>query len=334
MKDKYGRTIEYLRISVTDRCNLRCLHCMPEEGVTLMQHADILSYEEIAAVAAEAAKLGIRRIRLTGGEPLVRPQLHKLAGMLKEVPGIETVVLTTNAVLLKEQLPQLIEAGLDGVNISLNAMDREAYLAFTGRDEFDRAMEGLHAALDCPDLKVKVNCVPTAGREEQLLKLAQVARDTRAAVRFIELMPIGMGSRVKGIAKEDLLRLLSDRFGQPARAGSGGRPSGSCRQADYQIQGPAEYYHFEGFQSDIGFISAVSNCFCEKCNRIRLTADGKLKSCLAYPAGEDVRAILRSGADPQELRNAVIRCIESKPEHHSFGSSETEEGRLMSQIGG
>ena len=323
MKDKYGRTIEYLRISVTDRCNLRCLHCMPEEGVTLMQHADILSYEEIAAAAAEAAKLGIRRIRLTGGEPLVRPQLHKLVGMLKAIPGIETVVLTTNAVLLKEQLPQLIEVGLDGVNISLNAMDREAYLAFTGRDEFDRAMESLHVALDRPGLKVKVNCVPTAGREEQLLKLAQVARDTRAAVRFIELMPIGMGSRVKGMAKEDLLRLLSDRFGQPVPAGS-----------DKKVQGPAEYYRYDGFQSDIGFISAVSNCFCEKCNRIRLTADGKLKSCLAFPAGEDVRAILRSGADPQELRNAVIRCIESKPEHHSFGSSETEEGRLMSQIGG
>ena len=323
MKDKYGRTIEYLRISVTDRCNLRCLHCMPEEGVTLMQHADILSYEEIAVVAAEAAKLGIRRIRLTGGEPLVRPQLHKLAGMLKAVPGIETIVLTTNAVLLKEQLPQLIEAGLDGVNISLNAMDREAYLAFTGRDEFDRAMEGLHAALDRPGLKVKVNCVQAAGREEQLLKLASLARDTRAAVRFIELMPIGMGSRVKGIAKEDLLCLLSDRFGQPVPAGS-----------DNKVQGPAEYYRYDGFRSDIGFISAVSNCFCEKCNRIRLTADGKLKSCLAFPAGEDVRAILRSGADPQELRNAVIRCIESKPEHHSFGSSETEEGRLMSQIGG
>ena len=323
MKDRYGRTIEYLRISVTDRCNLRCLHCMPEEGVTLMRHGDILSYEEIAAVAAEAAKLGIRRIRLTGGEPLVRPQLHKLAGMLKAVPGIEAVVLTTNAVLLKEQLPALLEAGLDGVNVSLNAMDREAYLAFTGRDEFGRAMEGLQAALDCPELKVKVNCVPTEGREEQLLKLASIARDTRAAVRFIELMPIGMGSRVKGIAKEDLLNLLSDRFGQPVPAGS----------AD-KIQGPAEYIRFPGFQSDIGFISAISSCFCEKCNRIRLTADGKLKSCLAFPAGEDVRAILRNGADPQELQNAVIRCIENKPEHHSFGSSKTEEDRLMSQIGG
>ena len=334
MKDRYGRTIEYLRISVTDRCNLRCLHCMPEEGVTLMGHADILSYEEIAAVAAEAAKLGIRRIRLTGGEPLVRPQLYKLAGMLKSIPGIETVVLTTNAVLLKEQLPQLIEAGLDGVNVSLNAMDREAYLAFTGRDEFDRAMEGLYAALDCAALKVKVNCVPAKGREEQLLKLAALARDTRAAVRFIELMPIGMGSRVQGMAKEELLRLLSDRFGQPVPAGSEDRPSGSCRQADHEIKGPAEYYHFDGFQSDIGFISAISNRFCEKCNRIRLTADGKLKSCLAFPAGEDVRNILRNGGTEEEIRAAIGRCILNKPERHSFGSSETEEDRLMSQIGG
>ena len=324
MKDKYGRTIEYLRISVTDRCNLRCLHCMPEEGVTLMGHADILSYEEIAAVAAEAAALGIRRIRLTGGEPLVRPQLHKLVAMLKAIHGIEAVVLTTNAVLLKDQLPQLIGAGLDGVNVSLNAMDRAAYLAFTGRDEFDRAMEGLQAALVCPELKVKVNCVPTEGREDQLLKLAVLARDTRAAVRFIELMPIGMGGRLKGIVKDDLIRLLSDTFGRALQ-----------QEVEGQFaNGPAEYVRFPGFQSDIGFISAISSCFCEKCNRIRLTADGMMKSCLAFPAGEDVRAMLRNGAEPEEIRNAIIRCIENKPEHHRFGSAETEECRLMSQIGG
>ncbi|MBP5749576.1 MAG: GTP 3',8-cyclase MoaA [Firmicutes bacterium] len=324
MKDNYGRTIEYLRISVTDRCNLRCVHCMPEGGVTLMGHEDILTYEEIAAVAAEAAELGIRRIRLTGGEPLVRPQLHRLVSMLKEIPGIEAVVLTTNAVLLKEQLPQLIEAGLDGVNISLNAMDREAYLAFTGRDEFERAMEGLQAALACPDLKVKVNCVPTEGREDQLLKLAALACDTRASVRFIELMPIGMGSSLKGLSKEELLPLLQKEFG----------PGSWTENPGSRVRGPAEYVRFPGFQSDIGFISALSNCFCENCNRIRLTADGRLKSCLAFPAGEDVRSILRNSGDPEEIRAAVERCILSKPEHHRFLENGTEEDRLMSQIGG
>ncbi|MBQ2227966.1 MAG: radical SAM protein, partial [Firmicutes bacterium] len=181
MRDNYGRTIEYLRISVTDRCNLRCIHCMPEGGVDLMRHEDILSYEEIAAVAAEAAKLGVRKIRLTGGEPLVRPHLHRLVALLKEIPGIETVVLTTNAVLLNDQLPDLLAAGLDGVNISLNAMDRASYRAFTGRDLFDPAMDGLHAALNAPGLRVKINCVPTAGREDQLLQLAELAKDTRAS---------------------------------------------------------------------------------------------------------------------------------------------------------
>ena len=323
MRDNYGRTIEYLRISVTDRCNLRCIHCMPEGGVDLMRHEDILSYEEIAAVAAEAAKLGVRKIRLTGGEPLVRPHLHRLVALLKEIPGIETVVLTTNAVLLKEQLPDLLAAGLDGVNISLNAMDRASYRAFTGRDLFDPAREGLLTALDAPDLRVKVNCVPTAGREDQLLKLATIARDTRASVRFIELMPIGMGAALQGIAKKELLELFQNTFGEPEFV-----------EGAHSIVGPAEYVRFPGFQSDIGFISAVSHRFCEDCNRIRLTADGKLKSCLAFPAGEDVKEILRKGGTQQDIGDAIVRCIQNKPEHHQFGIAQTEEQRLMSQIGG
>ena len=323
MKDNYGRTIEYLRISVTDRCNQRCIHCMPEGGVALMGHGDILSYEEIGRVAAEAAKLGVRKIRLTGGEPLVRPQLHRLVALLKETPGIETVVLTTNAVLLKAQLPDLLAAGLDGVNVSLNAMDREAYRAFTGRDLFDPAMDGLHAALDAPDLRVKINCVPTEGREEQLLQLADLARTTRASVRFIELMPIGMGKELKGIGKDALFALFRNAFGEPVLA-----------EVPHSIAGPAEYVRFPGFLSDIGFISAVSHRFCEDCNRIRLTADGKLKSCLAFPAGEDVKEILRNGGSQQDISDAIVRCIQKKPEHHQFGLTQTEEDRLMSQIGG
>jgi cyclic pyranopterin phosphate synthase len=326
MKDNYGRTIEYLRISVTDRCNLRCLHCMPPEGVLLMTHAEILSYEEIAAVAREAAKLGIRKVRLTGGEPLVRPQLHRLAEMLKDIPGIERLVLTTNGVLLKRQLPDLLAAGLDGVNFSLNALDREAYKDFTCRDEFDAAMEGLHAALDASGLSVKINCVPAKGREEQILKLASLARDTRASVRFIELMPIGRGSSLQGINQAELISLLQDVYGQLVEVVE--RPEGVAPN------GPAAYVRFPGFQSDIGFISAVSCRFCETCNRIRLTADGRLKSCLAFPAGEDVKDILRSGGSAEELRACIARCIESKPKQHAFGSLETEEQRLMSQIGG
>ena len=333
MKDNYGRTIEYLRISVTDRCNLRCIHCMPEGGVALMQHEDILTYEEIARVAAEAAKLGVRKIRLTGGEPLVRPQLHRLAALLKEIPGIETVVLTTNAVLLKDQLPDLLAAGLDGVNISLNAMDRASYRAFTGRDLFDPAMEGLHAALDAPDLRVKINCVPTQGREEQLLQLAALARDTRACVRFIELMPIGVGARLMGVSKDSLLVLLQDHFGQLRRSTAGSQIQ-TLPERSRSAAGPAEYVRFPGFQSDIGFISAVSHRFCKDCNRIRLTADGKLKSCLAFPAGEDVKEILRNGGTQQNISEAVVRCIQNKPEHHQFGIEQTEEHRLMSQIGG
>ena len=367
MKDSYGRTIEYLRISVTDRCNLRCLHCMPPEGIPLMTHADILSYEEIAAVVREAAGLGIRKVRLTGGEPLVRPQLAALVAMLKEIPGIERLVITTNGILLKEQLPDLLAAGLDGVNFSLNAMDRESYKNFTGRDAFDAAMDGLHAALAAPDLSVKINCVPTKGREEQIVKLASLARDTRASVRFIELMPIGMGASLQGIDQASLISLLQNAYGQPLdnlerpegvapgeyrrperqRRDDGGCPGDRTPKADPKRQdpeglaerytvptGPAIYVRFPGFTSDVGFISAVSCRFCETCNRIRLTADGRLKSCLAFPAGEDVKAVLRSGGSSDDVRACIARCIESKPKQHNFGSQETEEQRLMSQIGG
>ena len=327
MKDSYGRSIEYLRISVTDRCNLRCAHCMPPEGVPLLTHADILSYEEIAVVAEQAAVLGIRKVRLTGGEALVRPGLSSLVSLLKAVPGIESLQLTTNAVLLKEQLPALLDAGLDGVNISLNALDRDAYLAFTGRDCFDAAMEGLQAALDALGLRVKVNCVPTRGREEQLVRLASLARDTRASVRFIELMPIGRGTALQGLSRDEMLALLNNAYGTPV-------PSTGSGTTSVTLAGPAEYVRFPGFCSDIGFISAVSCRFCEYCNRIRLTADGKLKSCLAYPAGEDVRAILRSDGKPEDLKAALERCILSKPQNHQFGSESTQEDRLMSQIGG
>ena len=329
MKDKYGRTIEYLRISVTDRCDLRCQHCMPPEGVPLMAHEDILSYEEIAAVAAEAAKLGIRKIRLTGGEPLVRPQLAALVELLRGIPGIDQVVLTTNGVRLAQQLPDLLAAGLSGVNFSLNAMDCKAYEAFTGRDCFDAAMAGLHAALDAPGLSVKINCVPTKGREDQVLKIASLARDTRASVRFIELMPIGMGSSLQGLNREELFGLLESRY-----CPEGALTTGPRGTAPDSVPGPAEYVRFPGFTSEIGFISAVSHRFCGDCNRIRLTADGRLKSCLAFPAGEDVKTILRSGAGEEALRESIVRCIQNKPKQHTFGCQETEEQRLMSQIGG
>ncbi|MCR4805791.1 MAG: GTP 3',8-cyclase MoaA [Clostridia bacterium] len=341
MIDGFGRTIEYMRVSVTDRCNLRCIHCMPEGFADLRAHADILRYEEIAVIAREAAALGIRKIRLTGGEPLVRPQLHRLVNLLKDIPGIEQVVLTTNGILLKEQLPDLLAAGLDGVNLSLNALDRESYRAFTGVDAFDEAMEGLRAALDAL-LSVKINCVPTKGREDQILKIAALARDTRAAVRFIELMPIGQGKALEGLPMDELRALLERTFGSPLRQAQGApveqvqsAPGEQAQKAsDGQAQGPASYVRFPGFASDIGFIAAVSHRFCEDCNRIRLTADGRLKSCLAFPAGEDVRAVLRSGGSSADIRACLARCIQNKPQRHRFGLEETEESRLMSQIGG
>lgn len=320
MEDRFGRNITYMRISVTDRCNLRCVHCMPKEGVELLSHEDILSYEDIAFAAGAAARCGIKKLRLTGGEPLVRPRLHRLVAMLKEIPGIEQVVLTTNGVLLAKELKALEAAGLDGINFSLNGACRQSFEAFTSRDLYEEAMEGLRAALGSGIENLKINCVPTKNREEDLVNIALFAKDTRASVRYIELMPIGMGAGLEGLSSEEVLELLKAEI-------PGFSPVLSRRESN------CSYYCSKDWQSDIGFISALSHKFCGDCNRIRLTADGKLKSCLAYPAGQDVFGAVKN-RNSEELTRLMAACIAAKPAGHSFENCGTEEKRLMSQIGG
>ena len=193
LRDGYGRAIRYLRVSVTDRCNLRCRYCMPEDGVDWMDHSNLLSYEQIARLVGLFAKLGVEKVRLTGGEPLVRRDLHRLAAAVSGTPGIREVAVTTNGVLLAEQLPGLVAAGLTGVNMSLDTLDREQFAAITRRDQLPAALAGLEAALAVPGLKVKLNCVPMGENDSQLVPLAALARDRELSVRFIELMPIGLG---------------------------------------------------------------------------------------------------------------------------------------------
>ena len=324
MLDQFGRNIRYLRVSVTDRCNLRCRYCMPEEGVAWVDHSAILTYEQIVRLVHLAASLGVEKVRLTGGEPLVRKGLAGLVRELKAIGGIRTVSLTTNGVLLAEQLPGLLEAGLDGVNLSLDTLDRAQFASLTRRDELDRALAGLEAALAAPHLRVKLNCVPAGENDGQLVPLAELARHRKLDVRFIELMPIGLGSTLPRRTEDEVRAMLETAFG----------PALPCEQGGGD--GPGRYVTFAGFTGRVGFISAMTHQFCHQCNRVRLTATGFLKTCLQYDQGVDLKALLDQGAEDDALLAAMKEAIFHKPASHHFGggAQARDEGRNMNQIGG
>lgn len=324
MTDHFSREISYLRISVTDRCNLRCVYCMPPEDVVWMKHRDLLSYEEIIRLCRLFAQTGIHNVRLTGGEPLVRRHLYRLVFGIRDIPGIQTVSLTTNGVLLKEQLPDFIRAGLTGVNISLDTLDRTQYIAITRQDELDRVLAGLAAALDA-SLHVKLNCVIKQDNSNQIVPLAGLAKDHDLSVRFIELMPVGMGGQFSGCTENEIRAILENAFGpmQPVREKTGA--------------GPGHYVSLPGFRGNIGFISAVTHPFCQTCNRVRLTAAGFLKTCLQYETGADLRTLLRNGAEDALILKAICTAIQEKPAQHHFNQYAGQAGdetKNMHQIGG
>ena len=213
MIDRCGRTIDYLRISVTDRCNLRCIYCMPENGVKLVERSQILQEEEIIRISRVMAKLGITRIKLTGGEPLVHARMPELVHKIREIPGIKKVTLTTNGTLLKAQMKELAEAGLDAVNISLDTLNRNCFQKITRRDLLNEALEGIQEALRYPGISVKINCVPLGIEGQDLCEIAELARKYPVHVRFIEMMPIGCGIEFKGMSEKELTELLENRFG-------------------------------------------------------------------------------------------------------------------------
>ena len=325
MFDQYGRKIEYLRISVTDRCNLRCKYCMPD-GIRCVPMSEILTYEEICAVTEAAAQLGIRMVKLTGGEPLVRIGVEKLVRSLKEIPGIEKVTMTTNGILLQEKLRALLEAGLDAVNISLDTTDREMYREITGADGLQAAM-GAIAAAARTDLKVKVNAVSLDLGEDNIRSLIGLTRSLPVDVRFIEMMPIGYGKQFPVIHHGKLLDRLQRIY--------------PGMQEDHRTHGfgPAVYYTIPGHLGSIGMISAIHGKFCDSCNRVRLTSQGYLKTCLCYRDGADLRAILREDRPASEkmfrLRQRMQEAIYRKPSAHCFDRpGEITEKAAMAAIGG
>ena len=322
MFDSKGRNIHYLRLSVTDLCNLRCRYCMPD-GVDKLEREDILTYEEFLRLAALFARCGVDTVRVTGGEPLVRKGVEQLVRGLKAIPGIRKVTMTTNAVLLEQQLPALLEAGLDSVNISLDTLDPALFAKITARDEFAAVQAGIHAALES-GIPVKLNCVPQAGvNEGELEDLAALAENRPLQVRFIEMMPIGYGAAMPCISGPELRQRFARRWPelQP------------LAEADFG-DGPVVYYTVPGWQGSIGFIAAVHGKFCASCNRVRLTSQGFLRPCLASEAGCDLRALLRSGADDTQLLAAIRETIWAKPREHHFEDSSVPATRGMYRIGG
>ena len=325
MFDSKGRKIHYLRLSVTDLCNLRCRYCMPD-GVDKLEREDILTYEEFLRLAALFARCGVDTVRVTGGEPLVRKGVEQLVKGLKAIPGIRKVTMTTNAVLLEQQLSALLEAGLDSVNISLDTLDPALFAKITARDAFAAVQAGIHAALES-GIPVKLNCVPQVGvNEGELEALAALAQDKPLQVRFIEMMPIGYGAAMPCISGPELLARFRRRWPELAPL-----PGAACAALG---DGPAVYYTVPGWKGDIGFIAAVHGKFCASCNRVRLTSQGFLRPCLASETGCDLRTLLRGGAADEELLQAIRETIWSKPREHHFGDNSIPATRGMYRIGG
>jgi len=324
MVDQYSRNIDYLRISVTDRCNLRCVYCMPEEGVESIPHSEILTYEEILRVVKAAVANGIVKIKITGGEPLVRRDIGELIRQIKRVCGIQTVTMTTNGVLFGEFGAELAAAGLDDVNFSLDCLDADTFHKLTRVDAFSKVLKAVELSL-LLGLRTKINCVPIGEyNSANLNTMAGLAKRYPLDVRFIELMPIGLGKQFSPVDSRQILKLLAQEFGEPKLS------------LAIHGNGPASYYDFPGFKGSIGFISALSHEFCEKCNRARLTAGGELKPCLCYNKSVELKPLLRSGISDDLLKKTIQKTIFDKPLHHNLCGDldETSEMKKMVQIGG
>ena len=319
MIDNYGRNINYMRISITDKCNLRCRYCMPK-NVELTSMEELLTYEEIVSVCQQAVRIGINRFKVTGGEPLVRRNVDGLIAMIKENPEVEQVTLTTNGILLKDYAWKLKDAGLDGVNVSLDTMDAEKFQEITGFKALDKVLGGIDAALQA-GLSLKLNCVLTKDNADYESLIAY-AEKKGIKIRFIEMMPIGYGRSQEGISNQWLLEQLEKEYGEPEIIlGELGN-------------GPAVYYRFEKKDVLIGFISAIHGKFCNSCNRIRMTALGDVKPCLCFENMISVKEPLRIG-NLDEVRRRLEMAIGQKPYAHCFEElDKVTEEKKMNQIGG
>jgi cyclic pyranopterin phosphate synthase len=322
LHDSFQRPINYLRISVTDRCNLRCIYCMPIEGIKSIPHDQILRYEEIYLVARAAAKLGINKLRLTGGEPLVRSRLVTLVEMLAGIEGIDDIALTTNGVLLKHYAFDLKQAGLNRVNISIDSLQEGKFHRITRLGTVNDVLEGMSAAHRAGLEPVKLNTVILRGvNDDEIIDFAQKTIDEGWHVRFIELIPIGQGQRRKWFMPISEIRARIEELG----------PLEPCPLSG---NGPAKYFRLPDSRGTIGFISPVTEHICIRCNRLRLTADGNLRPCLLSDEEIDLREPLRNGASIEQICHLIQEAVAAKPLGHQLAKGITSKKQAMAQIGG
>jgi cyclic pyranopterin phosphate synthase len=326
LTDAFRRPVTYLRISVTDRCNLRCVYCMPESGLPWIPKAEILTFEEIARIVEAAAASGVRGVRLTGGEPLVRRDLAQLVRALAAIPGIDDISLSTNGLLLAEQAEELAAAGLRRVNVSLDTLREDRFFAIARRPGLERVLAGIDAALAAGLAPLKLNCVVMRGRnDDELAAFAELTRRRPLHVRFIEVMPVEDNlalQRDAYLSAGEIVARLEALGPLAPVAGPGGN-------------GPARYFAFPGALGTAGVISPLSHDYCERCNRVRLTADGRLRLCLFGDYEIDLREPLRAGASREAIAELFRGGMLIKPErHHLRLGEQSSRMRAFSEIGG
>ncbi len=325
--DSFGRRHTSLRLSVTDRCNIRCFYCMPLENIAFRPRSELLTFEEIVRVVHIAARHGVRKLRITGGEPLVRAELDQLIRLLRPIPGIEEVALTTNAMLLAEQAVSLKQAGLDRLNISLDTLSEEKFQRITRRQGVDRVLAGIASAQQAGFTQIRLNAIAVRGlTEDEIVPLAQFARQHDLHLRFIEFMPLDAdrnwndqqvlsGHEVRTIIDREVAPLVPIRPADPSQ--------------------PAVDFAYADGRQKVGVISSVTEPFCQSCNRLRLTAEGQLRNCLFSTTEWDLRQVLRSGGNDEEISDQLINCVAAKKASHGIDTADfVPPARAMYQIGG
>jgi len=325
--DAHNRRIDYLRISVTDRCNLSCVYCKPSNALKVLPHSEILQYEEMLRLVAVAVRLGITRIRVTGGEPLVRRGILDFISSLNSVPGIEDISLTTNGVLLEELAPGLRNAGISRLNISLDTLDPARFRSITGSDSWNRVWRGITIAEEQGFDPIKINVVPVTGvNDDEVASFARLTLERRLHIRFIEFMPIGAQDRWTSevcTTSAQVRAAIEQEFG-PLKP-----------YAPRLSAGPSDNFQIPGGRGVIGFISPMTKHFCESCRRLRLTADGKIRPCLLSDTEIDIKSPMRGGCDDAELERLLRLSLRLKPDRHYLSAKSTDcFQRTMSRIGG
>ena len=333
MQDRYGHRISYLRVSITDRCNERCSYCMPQELQEWLPRHEILTYEETLRLIRIATELGVSKVRITGGEPLTRRDILDFVRQIPEISGITSIGVSTNGTLLarevtpaKTMAQALRDAGVQSVNISLDTLDAVVYSEITGRDFHAQVVDGIDAAIAAGFDQIKLNAVLMRGRnEDQLLPLIEFAATRNLLLRFIELMPV---STKEVLSETNFLSVTEAKRSVESVYGS------LIRDTDFRTNGPANYYQIPGRAQRIGFIGAMTNMhFCENCNKLRLTCDGKLRPCLGSYLEFDIMAPLRAGASDEQLKHFFLNVVERKPQEHDFRNN-YQPNRKMIAIGG